>query len=121
MAASWTHSVSSAKKWGGSPEEYLHIHNWFDETKAHVGDFRHRALRHHMLGVQECLRTYGESLTLSTGRVLPTRWVAEQHLIEDFGFLPTLDDWLQHLQPQPWMTKGARNLDRDLADTKETA
>lgn len=110
MAAAWTHAVSSAKKWGGVPEDSLPIHNFFDETKNHIGDFRHRALRHHTLGISEALALFGESLVLSTGRTIPTRWVCEQHMIEDFGFIPTLQDWLVHLQPQPWMFRGARKL-----------
>ena len=115
MAAAWTHAVSSAKKWGGKPEDSLAIHLHFDETKSHVGDFRHRALRHHTLGISEALVLFGESLTLSTGRVIPTRWVCEQHMIEDFGFIPTLQDWLVHLTPQPWMYRGARRLDAEVA------
>jgi len=30
MAHPILHSKSSAKKFGGKPEDYLHIHNWFD-------------------------------------------------------------------------------------------
>ena len=120
MAAAWTHSVSSSRQWGGTPDEYLFLHNWFDATKAYIGDFRHRALRHHTLGIAEAISLFGESLTLSTGRVIPMRWVCEQHLIEDFGFIPTLQDWLVHLQPQPWMVRGARKLDAALMLDPET-
>ena len=28
------HAKSSVKKFGGKWEDYIHIHNWFDETKA---------------------------------------------------------------------------------------
>lgn len=114
MAACWTHAVSSQKKWGGVPEDYLAIHMWFDEPKEHVGDFRQRALRHHTLGIAEMCEKFGESLTLSTGRVIPTRWVGEQHMVEDFGRIPSVQDWLVHLQPQPWMARGARKLDAEL-------
>jgi len=114
VSACWHHAVSSSKKWGGTPEDYLKIHLWFDESKNFHGDFRHRALRHHTLGIKECLAVFGESLTLSTGRVIPVRYVAEQHLIEDCGFLPTVQDWLRHLQPEPWMTRGARRLSKEL-------
>jgi integrase len=31
------HSKSSVKKFGGKVEDYIHLHNWMDETKAWVG------------------------------------------------------------------------------------
>ena len=33
MAHSYHHAVSSARKWGGVPEDYLAIHTWFDKSK----------------------------------------------------------------------------------------
>jgi hypothetical protein len=40
MAHPWHHAVSSARRHGGAPEDYLAIHEWFDASKAHHGDFR---------------------------------------------------------------------------------
>ena len=51
MAHPLKHAQSSARKFGGRAEDYLPIHNWFDESKAFLGDFRHRALRHHAEGI----------------------------------------------------------------------
>ena len=42
MAHPLKHAQSSARKFGGRAEDYLPIHNWFDESKAFLGDFRHR-------------------------------------------------------------------------------
>lgn len=114
MASCWTHSVAAARRWGGEPEDYLALHMWFDEPKNHVGDFRHRALRHHTLGIKEALSIFGESLTLSTGRIIPARWVAEQHMIEDFGRIPSVQDWLDNLDTKPWMASAARRLSAEL-------
>ncbi len=47
MAHPFKHAESSARKFGGKAEDYLAIHNWFDESKSFFTDFRHRALRHH--------------------------------------------------------------------------
>lgn len=66
MANPWHHSVSSVRKWGGVPEDYIEVHTWFDASKEHVADFRHRALRHHTQGIFECERTFGNTITLST-------------------------------------------------------
>ena len=53
MAHPILHSKSSAKKFGGKPEDYLHIHNWFDETKSWIGTSFHRIFRHHSEGIFE--------------------------------------------------------------------
>jgi hypothetical protein len=79
------------------------------------GDFRHRALRHHTQGIFECERVFGQTIANSGGREIPVRWVAEQHVIEDLGFLPTLSDWLSCIQPKPWMTR-SRRLSADIEE-----
>ena len=108
MANPYHHSLSSVKKWGGVVEDFLAIHEWFDASKEFHGDFRHRALRHHAQGIYECARTFGATITLTGGRVIPTRWVGEQHITEDCGFIPSLSDWLKQIEPQPWMNKPTR-------------
>lgn len=99
------HSLSSVKKWGGEVDDYLPIHDWFDETKKLMCDFRHRALRHHSEGIFLCEKIFGTTITLSTGRVIPTRWIGEQHCKEDFdGFIPSATDWLRCVRPERWMS-----------------
>jgi len=49
MAHPYHHALSSAKKWGGGPEEYLLLHQYIDQSKATEADFRHRAALHHSL------------------------------------------------------------------------
>jgi hypothetical protein len=51
MAHPYHHSLASVKKWGGEVSDYMPLHNWFDQSKAIAGDFRHRALRHHAEGI----------------------------------------------------------------------
>ena len=46
---------------------------------------------------------FGTTLTLSTGRVLPVRFIGEQHVLEDLGRIPTIQDWLGKIQPESWM------------------
>lgn len=103
----WYHAVSSAQKHGGAPEDYLKIHEWFDESKAHYADFRHRALRHHSAGIFECQEKFGTTITNSQGRQIPARTIGEQHVREDCGFIPTVADWLKHIKAEPWMTRVA--------------
>lgn len=103
MAHPIQHAESSARKFGGKPEDYLAIHNWFDESKAFFSDFRHRALRHHAEGIFLCERIFGTTLRNSDGRDIPVRIIGEQHVKEDLGRIPTAQDWLSQIQPQRWM------------------
>ena len=103
MANPYHHALSSVKKWGGTVEDFLPIHQWFDETKSMMPDFRHRAARHHAEGIFLCERVFGVTLTLSSGKKVPTRWVGEQHVKESLGHIPSLQDWLRCLRPEPWM------------------
>jgi len=103
MAHPYHHAVSSARKYGGEPLEYLALHQFLDASKSHLADFRHRALRHHSEGVYLLEKIFGPTITLSTGRVLPVRFIGEQHVLEDLGRIPTVGDWLGRIQPEPWM------------------
>ena len=53
MGHPYHHALSSARKWGGTADDYLPLHQWFDESKEITADFRHRALRHHAQGIFE--------------------------------------------------------------------
>jgi len=55
---------------------------------------------------------FGQTLTLSTGKVIPTRWVGEQHVKEDLGFIPSFADWMRAIRPLPWMGRSGRLEDR---------
>lgn len=99
------HSVSSVKKWGGRVEDYIEIHSWFDESKSYMADFRHRALRHHAEGIFMCEKIFGHTIKNSDNKIIPTRFVGEQHVKEDIGWIPSMQDWFMHIKPQPWMAK----------------
>jgi hypothetical protein len=107
VAHPYHHSLSSCRQWGGKPEDFQHLHEWFDASKALAADYRHRALRHHAFGIFELERTYGATLTLSTGKVIPTRWVGEQHVREDLGRIPCFSEWVRAIRPEPWMGRAA--------------
>ena len=110
------HAMSSVRKFGGKPEDYIEIHHWFDESKHYFANFRHRALRHHAQGIFECERVFGKTITNSDGRTLPTRYIGEQHVLEDVGHIPSLQDWLEPIQAQPWMHNRPQHTDKDIAE-----
>src|SRR5438067_6651308 len=107
MSHPWQHALSSARRFGGVPEDYVALHEWFDASKEHLADLRHRALRHHSQGIFEAQRAFGETLLRSDGERVPTRLVAEQHVLEDLGWIPSLADWFRQIQTTPWMRRGA--------------
>ena len=98
------HCKSSVKLFGGRVVDYHRIHAWFDETKDHYADIRHRALRHHTQGIKECEEKFGIIIQNSDGKKIPVRSIAEQHIREDVGFLPTIQDWFKEITPKPWMS-----------------
>jgi hypothetical protein len=101
----YKHAQSSAAKWGGDALDYIDLHEWFDETKQYTGDWTHRALRHHSAGIQWCIREFGHFIKNSKRQEIPTKILAEQHLMEDCGFIPTPQDYLSILtkHPEKWM------------------
>jgi hypothetical protein len=53
-------------------------------------------------------RVFGPTISLSTGRVIPTRWVGEQHAQQDLRFIPSFADWMRAIRPLPWMDRAGR-------------
>jgi hypothetical protein len=133
MANPYHHACSSAKKWGGEPEDYQFIHDWFDESKMIWADFRHRALRHHAEGIFMAEKIFGHAIRISgpkplrwfeklaqkvlgikikTGRMIPVRWIGEQHVKEDCGWIPSMQDWFKNIKPERWMGEPPVKLER---------
>lgn len=98
------HAETSTKVFGGKPEDYLQIHDWLDEPKAHFADYRHRALRHHSQGIFEAERIFGHTIRNSDGKEIPVRYICEQHILEDCGGrIPTVADWFRRIPREGWM------------------
>jgi hypothetical protein len=105
MAHPYHHSLSSVKRWGGVTEDYQEIHDFLDSSKSHFGDIRHRALYHHSGGIFLCEKLFGIVVTNSNGRQVPVRSIAERHVMEDCGRIPSPSDWLSNMNVQPWMRR----------------
>jgi hypothetical protein len=109
MAKPYIHAVSSARKFGGKPEDYLEIHNLLDSSKATIADSRHRALTHNAWFVGFILeKIFGTAFTNSDGKVVSVRDIGEQHVLEDYSkrFIPSAQDFLQEIPYQEWMLSG---------------
>lgn len=97
------HSRNSAKRFGGAPEDYQDIHDFLDQSKAAHAVLRHRALLHHSLGCFLAEQMFGAVRKNSDGRSYSPRDVAEQHILEDLGTIPSPSDYLRNMTLQPWM------------------
>lgn len=116
MGTPLLHAKSSVKKYGGSINDYIHIHRWFDSTKGHMPNFKHRAILHNSFGMLLAEQVFGDYVTNSDGKMVEVRQIAYDHIYEDCGKVPTVEDWLQNLQPQVWMMKSdeTRKVKREL-------
>lgn len=103
------HAKSAARRWGGTWEDYIHIEEWFDETKAWIGHSKHRMFRHHSEGIFECEKKFGPSFENSDGKTVYTRYVGEQHVKEDCNnYIPTAKEWVDMIssgKPKEWAIK----------------
>jgi hypothetical protein len=68
-----------------------------------------------------CESIFGTTLTNSVGKNVPVRTIGEQHVKDDLGWIPSVKDWLQHIQLQPWMGQTPFRPQLDEAGTAEAA
>ena len=110
MAKPFFHAQSSAKKYGGTWEDYMEIHEFMDSSKAAVADNRHRALTHNSWFIGTVIpRVFGETyFRESDGKPVQSRDIAEQHVLEDFKmrFIPTAQDYIENMDFMDWMQNG---------------
>lgn len=107
MAKPIIHANSSARKFGGKPEDYLPIHNLMDSSKAAIPDNRHRFLTHNSWFIGTILeQIFGVYIINADGRQVSVRDIGEQHVLEDFHnkFIPTAQDYCQQMAFSPWMS-----------------
>jgi hypothetical protein len=112
MSKPWTHAESSARKFGGKPEDYIKIHENLDAVKAAVPDNRGRFLTHNSFYIYSILpQIFGTTITNSDGKVISVSLIGEQHVSEDFGgrFIPSVQDYVEAMEMQDWMNNGMGN------------
>lgn len=107
------HARLSAKKYGGKLEDYLPIHDFMDSSKACLPDIRHRAILHSSFGCFIVEKVFGHTIVNSDGMAVSTRDIAEDHVKEDCGFIPTVERWLSGIKPEPWMAGGVARFKKE--------
>ena len=63
---------------GGVPEDFIDVHDFFDNSKQSLPDIRHRALLHSSWGIYMVERVFGTTITISTGREVCVRDIDEE-------------------------------------------
>ena len=97
------HAEISVKKYGGIVEDYMPLHNFFDSSKQAMPDVRHRAVLHSAFGIYLLERVFGDYIVNSDGKKVSVRDVGEDHVMQDLGFIPTVEHWLGNMPVEDWM------------------
>lgn len=98
MAKPLFHAVNSARKFGGKAEDYQLIHCKIDESKSAFPKMSHRIVLHSNFGSAFCEELFGKKIINSDKVQVSVKDIADQHTIEDLGFIPTLEDWFKELE-----------------------
>ena len=97
------HAKMSVKRYGGTIDDYIEIHNFMDSSKASLPDVRHRAILHSSFGIFIVEKVFGTYIYNSDGNEISVRDIAEDHVKEDLGTIPTMERWLSGMPIEPWM------------------
>lgn len=118
MANPENHAKSSVKRWGGTIEDYLAIHQLLDSPKETMNNNTSRMLTHNVWFCYKIIpMIFGYNIKNSDGRSVDTIDIAMLHVAEDFRmkFVPTVQDYLKHLDVQPWMNNGVKDIENQEA------
>lgn len=113
MANPLIHSKSSVKRWGGRVEDYLPLHELLDSPKVTMNNNTARMLTHNIWFCYQIIpKIFGYNIVNSDGKSVDTVDIAMLHVAEDFRmkFIPTAQDYLKHLEVQPWMNNGVKDI-----------
>lgn len=97
------HAICSVRRYGGHVDDYIPIHEFIDSSKAHVPDMRHRAILHSSFGIYIVQEVFGVYIVNSEERKIAVRDLAEEHVIEDLGRIPTVQDYLDGMPIYNWL------------------
>jgi len=108
------HAKSSVKRWGGKISDYIELHELLDSPKVAMNNNTSRLLTHNTWFAYHIMpKIFGYNIINSNGKSVDVVDIAMLHIAEDFRmkFVPTPQDYLKHLQLQPWMNNGVKQLD----------
>jgi hypothetical protein len=105
--SSESQAAYTATKWGGSPADYLPLHQFLDDKVC--GDWPDNYVaRHHSEGVFLLEGVFGDILENCEGSAVPVRGIGESHVNRELGRIPSVTDILRAIRPETWMMRVAR-------------
>jgi hypothetical protein len=105
------HSKSSVKRWGGSVNCYIAIHELLDSPKTCMNNNTGRMMTHNTWFAYTIIpKIFGYNIINSDGKSVDTVDIAMLHIAEDYRMtgIPTPQDFLKHMEVQPWMNNGVK-------------
>ena len=111
MGSPLIHAKSSVKRWGGTVEDYLPIHENLDNVKGTGHNLTARLITHNGYYCYNVIpKIFGYELINSDGKRVDTVDIALLHVAEDYRMkgVPSIQDIVQHIEIQPWMMNGVK-------------
>lgn len=112
-----THAEISAKRRGGTVQEWVAYHSFMDSSKEVESSNLHRCLTHHLHFIRRVMiPVFGHTIHLSDGSRADCKDVGElDHVIEDYGgrFLPSLSDYVALIKDDPSDVDLVRQFDEE--------
>lgn len=101
-----TKSETSAKIFGGVPDDYIAIHELMDKLIHEKNDVKYGIIFHSAFGCHKIIPAiFGHEIQNSNGKWVSTQEIAEYHILMDFNmkFIPTYQDWIENVEIKNWM------------------
>jgi hypothetical protein len=105
------HAKIHCKKYGGVPDDYLPVDEFIDSSKTHYANIKHRAILHSSFGIYLAEQVFGPTITISTGKQVCVRELVIDHIMQDLGFIPTMEQYLVNMELKDWMS-GTRKTEK---------
>lgn len=103
------YAAAHQRHFGGPLAPYLAVHTLLDSTRAHLADRRHQRLLHNTWGIELVVELLGARCGGAS-----TREIAQLHVLDDCGRIPSVDECLAGIAFAPWMCRGAQRLSQSL-------
>lgn len=101
--------AESVRHFGGDPEDYRELHEFLDSITGEIEGAW--GITHSTFGLGLAEQWFGYVIG---PRDVPTRTVAEKHILAEYLAIPSVQDWLSAVPIQPWMYNQAAQLSVEL-------
>lgn len=98
----------SVRHFGGHHDDYRELHEFLDSITGEVEGAW--GITHSTFGLGLAEQMFGYVI----GSRVPTRTVAEKHILAEYHAIPSAQDWLSAVPIQPWMYNQAAQLSVEL-------